>query len=313
MNGKKNELVLIVGGTGHLGFKVVRELVRQGRRVRALVRPETDARRLEQLPVEIVPGDLMDPRSLSRAAAGVDAIITTAAGYMRRRKTDTPEIDRSGNFNLVDAARAAGVERLVFTSVLNCELAESVPHFWNKKLVEDHMEESGVPFVSVRPGAFIDQGRDYLLEGVRKGRVLAIGDPDLRYTQVLTEDVARYLVLALDVPAAVGQRINIGYNRAASAVEVASVLSRLLGRKVRARAVPWWLANATLAAAGWMSEAARDFHAMLKFAQTGQYVADTTLQGQLFGEPPSMEDALRRWVVETGLAPQMGRIEGGVS
>jgi uncharacterized protein YbjT (DUF2867 family) len=56
---------------------------------------------------------------------------------------------------LVDAARRAGLDRFVFTSILTCDKAPGAPHLWQKKLIEDHLEASGVPFVSVRPGAFV--------------------------------------------------------------------------------------------------------------------------------------------------------------
>lgn len=292
--------VLVVGATGHLGGKVVEELIRRQMPIRALVRPGSDAARLESLGVEIARGDLLDRDSLSRAVVGVDAIITTAAGYMRRRRTDTDEIDLKGNFNLADATRAAGTRVLVFTSVLNCEQAREVPHFWNKKLVEDYLVKIDVPFVSLRPGAFIDQGRDYLREGVEKGIVPAIGDPRLAYTQVLCEDVARFLVAAVHTPAALGQRISIGCDRPASAIDVAAVISARLGRRIRVRAIPWWLASAGLALAGVFSAGARDFRAMLKFAQTGNYVADTSAQRLLFGELPTVEDALERWLQPRG-------------
>jgi uncharacterized protein YbjT (DUF2867 family) len=56
---------------------------------------------------------------------------------------------------LVDAARRAGLGRFVFTSILTCDKAPGEPHFWCKKLIEDHLEPSGVPFMSLRPGAFV--------------------------------------------------------------------------------------------------------------------------------------------------------------
>ena len=62
-----NGPVLVVGGTGMLGGQVVTELLSRGKRVRALVRPTSDAKSLERAGVEIVRGDMMDPRSLLQA------------------------------------------------------------------------------------------------------------------------------------------------------------------------------------------------------------------------------------------------------
>src|SRR5215207_6752073 len=92
--------VLVVGGTGMLGGQVVTELLNRGRQVRALVRPGSDASRLESAGVEIARGDMMDQESLLHAMAGADAVVTTAAGYTRHSKGDTPETDTVGNSNL---------------------------------------------------------------------------------------------------------------------------------------------------------------------------------------------------------------------
>ena len=78
--------VLVVGATGSLGGKVVDELLKRGKNVRALVRPTSDASRLESRGVEIARGDMLDVDSLVAAMNGADAVITTAAGYTRGGK-----------------------------------------------------------------------------------------------------------------------------------------------------------------------------------------------------------------------------------
>ena len=149
--------ILVVGATGYLGQRVVRALVARGKSVRALVRDGTDPGRIRGPGVETVPGNMLDPASLDRALAGVSALVTTAIGYSARKPGDTLEsVDGLGNRNLIDAARRAKLGRFVLTSILTCELAPDVPHFWQKKLTEDYLEASGVPFVSLRPGAFLN-------------------------------------------------------------------------------------------------------------------------------------------------------------
>ena len=76
---------------------------------------------------------------------GADAVVTTAAGYTRHSKGDTPEIDKTGNRNLADAASQAGIRRFVLTSILTCDQTPEVPHFWHKKLAEDQAGGTGRP------------------------------------------------------------------------------------------------------------------------------------------------------------------------
>ena len=122
----------------------------------------------------------------------------------------------------------------MFTSILTCDQAPGVPHFWQKKLIEDYLEASGVPFVALRPGAFVGAW-DFWSRGLRKGRLMALGSPTARWTYVQVDDVARYLAQAVDDPRAVGRRIDIGTDRPVSAQDLAADFTKILGRD-RARA-----------------------------------------------------------------------------
>src|SRR2546428_9684132 len=147
---------------------------------------------------------MLDPASLERAMSGSNAVVTTAAGYTRRRKGDSLEkVDDLGNRNLVDASKKMGIRRFVFTSILTCDQARDVPHFWQKKLIEDYLERSGVPFVALRPGAFLGGGSARVFsQGLEKGRMLAFASTTVRWTYIHPNDVARGLALARAVPRA---------------------------------------------------------------------------------------------------------------
>jgi uncharacterized protein YbjT (DUF2867 family) len=292
--------VLVVGGTGFLGSQVVTELLSRGKRVRALVRPASDAKTLEQAGAEIARGDMMDPASLLRAMDGADAVVSTAAGYTRHSKGDTDEIDIIGNRNLADAASKAGVRRFVLTSILTCDQTPEVPHFWHKKLAEDRLEELGVPFVSLRPGAFLDMITRMGSDPFAKRRLMWVGSTTVPMTFVLTQDLAGYLADAVDAPGVDGQRIDIGWDRPVSVQEIADISGRLLGQQIRVRAVPAGLINAARAVVGRFSPMVKDMSAMLRWFQTGGYVADPTRQREVFGQVPTAEDAIARLIRSLG-------------
>ena len=298
---RNRQRVLVVGATGALGQKVVAALRARGKTVRALVRPGSEAGHIEGEGVEIVRGDMMEPASLDRAFAGVDAVITTAAGYTKRRSSDTDAIDTVGNQNLVDAAKRAGTEWFVLTSILASDRAEDVPHFWHKHLAERALDEAGVPHVALRPGAFLDQSVDVFAKGVRKGRIPAMGDRHARWSWVFTDDLARYLAEAVDLgPEWSGRRIDIGWDRPVSTDELAEVIAAQHGAPVRVWALPWPVVSALGAVAGLLSATVRDIVAMLRFFRSGAYVADTTLQARAF-DVPTAEDAVGRWLAGHGL------------
>jgi uncharacterized protein YbjT (DUF2867 family) len=136
---------------------------------------------------------------------------------VRRRKGDSLAAgDDRGNRNLVDAARAAGVGRVVFTSILTRDQAPGIPHFGQKKLIEDYLENSGVLFVALHPGVFVGAW-DFWARGLRRGRLMALGSASVRWAYVHIDDVARYLAQAVNEPQAVGRRIDIGTDRPVSA------------------------------------------------------------------------------------------------
>jgi uncharacterized protein YbjT (DUF2867 family) len=291
--------VLVVGGTGSLGGRVVDALLARDKRVRALVRPSSDAGRLVAAGVEVARGDMMNPHSLFRAMEGADAVVSTAAGYTRHSKGDGPAIDLEGNRNLADAAAAAKVRRFVLTSILTCDQTPDVPHFWHKKLAEDRLEERGVPFVALRPGAFLDlvtQAGDPFT----RRRISWFGSAHVPLTFVLMTDVADYLAAAVDAPLAPAERIDIGWDRPVSMQVVADIAGRLLGEQVKVRSVPAGLIRTAGRVVGPVAPMAKDMAAMVGWFQTGRYVADTTRQQQVFGAVPTAEGAVARLLTGLG-------------
>jgi dihydroflavonol-4-reductase len=110
---------LVTGATGFLGWHVASLLVERGYTVRALVRPSS---RIRELDAEPVSGDLRDPDSLDRAVAGCGLLFHVAADY-RLWAADRSELYRSnvdGTRNILQAARHAGVDRVVYTSTVGC-------------------------------------------------------------------------------------------------------------------------------------------------------------------------------------------------
>ena len=110
----------VTGGSGFVGAHVVRALLCQGAEVRALVRPNSDMRNLEGLPVEIARGDLRDADGLRDAVSGCDELYHVAAFYSTRPE-DSPlmyRINVGGAKSLLQAALEAGVRRVVHTSTI---------------------------------------------------------------------------------------------------------------------------------------------------------------------------------------------------
>jgi len=109
---------LVTGATGFIGASIVRELLKDGREVRVLVRPTSDLANLKGLDVEILKGDLLDSDSLQRGLIGCDVLYHAAADY-RLWVPNPDEMFRTnvgGTKAILEAALESGISRVVYTS-----------------------------------------------------------------------------------------------------------------------------------------------------------------------------------------------------
>jgi uncharacterized protein YbjT (DUF2867 family) len=233
---------------------------------------------------------------------GADAVITTAAGYTRRNK-NANEIDTVGNANLAKAAAEAGVRRFVLTSILTADQTPQVSHFWHKKLAEDALEQNKVPFVALRPGAFLDQVTEWSGDPFEKKRLMWFGSTKVLLTFVLTSHLAEYLAAAVDADIADGERIDIGWQRPVSMQDIADIATASVGTEIKIRAVPGGVLKVMSSVVGLFVPGFKDMGAMIAWFGTGKYVADSTRQTELFGPPPTPKYAVDEFARSLGHTP----------
>jgi uncharacterized protein YbjT (DUF2867 family) len=300
--------VTVVGATGALGMEIVKALMKQGVDVRAVVRPTSYRTKLEKLGVtDFVSGDMMDPDSLNKALSALpksDAVIATAAGYTSHTKGDTAKTDTEGYRNLVDAAKAAGIPRFVLISILECDKAEIVPHFYHKYMVEKYLAEKGQPFIALRAGAFLDQSKDFVLPKVQKG-IFPELVPGVSLGMIYTPDLARYAALAaVTLPdSELGTAIDVGWDRPATGADLAQAFSKVLGKTIVPKpAFPPFATHFIMPVASLFNQSMKDMYLMVKWIQKGEYISKNTgRQLALFGDLPSIEQAAKRYCKDKGL------------
>jgi dihydroflavonol-4-reductase len=163
---------LVTGAAGFLGSHVTRQLVARGEEVRVLLRASSTNRAIADLSLEYVTGDLRDPASLDRAMKGVKRVFHVAADYRlwAKRKQDIYDSNVGGTKNLLDAAKRAGVEQLIYTSTVatiavdrqqlpneatDAKLEEMVGHYKRSKWMAErealNAAKSGLPVVVAMP------------------------------------------------------------------------------------------------------------------------------------------------------------------
>ncbi|MEH1812669.1 MAG: NAD(P)H-binding protein [Nostoc sp.] len=147
----------VAGATGETGRRIVQELIARNIPVRALVRDIEKARAILSPEAELVVGDVLQPESLT-AALGDSTVLLVATGAKPSFDPTGPyKVDFEGTKNLVDAAKAKGIEHLILVSSLcTSRLFHPLNLFWLillwKKQAEEYIQKSGLTYTIVRPG-----------------------------------------------------------------------------------------------------------------------------------------------------------------
>lgn len=236
MNGSR---VLVVGATGQLGSAIVRTLVAAGATVRAVARDRTKLAALGP-GVEIASADFLDLPRLTEACRDVDQIVATANNNMGKGATSPMRIDLAGYQNLCAAARNMRVRRLIYVSYRGVSQDVPVDIFRLKWYIEDAIRRSGVPYVMLRPTAFMDVWiREIFGKGIRdKGVATIFGDGHSVGNYIAVEDVAAFVVQVLSRPEVVNEAVDVGGPSNVSQNDLVTLIERRLNVRAKRRHVP---------------------------------------------------------------------------
>jgi uncharacterized protein YbjT (DUF2867 family) len=218
--------VLMVGATGKYASLVMPELKQHGAVVRALVRNEGKAGAARQQGAdETAIGDLNDPNSLRVAADGVDGVFHINPAF-------APDEANMG-VAMVEAAKAAGVRKFVFSGVIHPSISKMTNHA-AKLPVEEALYESGMDFTVLQPTMFmqnLDSGWSAVLE---HGQISVPYSKLAKMCYVDYRDVAAAAALALTEDKLSYGTFELCAPGMVNGVELAALASEALGRKIEA-------------------------------------------------------------------------------
>lgn len=268
--------VLVAGATGQIGSHVIPILLNNGHKVRALVRrPDAQIHGVERGAIEYAVGSLEDRDSLVQALKGIDVVVSSANAIIPSGKTmSVKAISDQGYENFISAAEEAGVRQWVQSSVPSVSPAfdATVPELAGKRLIEARLERSSIAHTIIRNPAFTDvwmvmtgagaaandhphatTSRPYgfmkMWQGMtsnlvaKRGILLAPGGRQHGSPFIAVQDVANMMAGVVGKQAAYERTIESGGPAWVTWGELAELMSKKAGRKVRVIPMPAWFAR----------------------------------------------------------------------
>lgn len=324
---------LVTGASGFVGSAVTRALLAAGHRVRVLLRPGSDRRNVHGLSVEVAIGDLAEPATLRAALKGCDALFHVAADYRlwARRPQELYTHNVDGTVALMQAARTAGLARIVYTSSVATlgirpdrrpadedtpvALADMIGHYKRSKFLAEGavrrlVTEHGLPAVIVNPSTPVGP-RDIkptptgrMILDATCGRLPAYVDTGLNIVHV--DDVAQGHLQAFD-RGAVGERYILG-GEDLTLREILARIAALTGRPAPRLRLP----HAAVLPIAYLSEAwawltgSREPRATVdgvRMSRKHMFFSSDKARRELGYSPRPADEALRdaiRWFLDNG-------------
>ena len=228
-------MILVTGGSGFIGRRVVARLADGGESLRVVARGQRPA----ALPdgVEKVQGDVASGEGLPEAMAGVEKVVHLVAIIRERGAQTFESVIGRGTERVVEAAQAAGVKKLVYVSAIGAQDDPQYPYLYAKWQAERSVTQSGLKHTILRPSIVFGEDDEFInaLAGlVRYNPLVPVaGDGKARFQPIWVEDLVTCILACLDEDAHSGQVLEIGgpehltYDEMLDAVKDALGKSRL--------------------------------------------------------------------------------------
>jgi uncharacterized protein YbjT (DUF2867 family) len=281
-------VIAITGAAGKTGRAIVRALAARGAEVRAVVHREERIGMMTGLGAsDVAVGDLTDRPSLRAAFDGVSTVYHICPNM----RPDEVEIGE----RVIEACKRAGVERLVYHSVLHPQI-EAMPHHWNKLRVEERLIESGLSFSILQPAAYMQNLKEQRRSVVEQGLLEVPYAESTRVAMVDLNDVAEAAARVLTENGHEGAIYELCGPEVMDQAEVAGVLCKALGRLVQVAVLDRRAWKVRAAKTGLSDYAIGTLLAMFRHYEQHGFWGSSRVLEALLGRPPrTLEQVACRW------------------
>jgi uncharacterized protein YbjT (DUF2867 family) len=293
-------LILVIGGRSKIGAALIGDLLGRGQQVRALVRAGEAAGGLA-MGAEAVTGDLADEGSLVAAMDGIEKVFLLSS----------PHPDAVGwHRNAIDAARRTQVQVLVRSSILGADRESPAGFISAHTTCDRYLEESGLPYVIVRPNLFLQNIPESTIPSVDASGTFYADAGKARISMVDTRDVAVVAAVVLTEPGHTGAHYDVTGPEALSYADVAAKLTSATGRHITYADAPDDAVRQALLGAGldeWFANALVGLYQDYRRSGADGYAAQVTgTVERLTGRPARSLDDLLAEIAPTVQATHRG-------
>jgi uncharacterized protein YbjT (DUF2867 family) len=232
--------LLIVGGTGTLGRQIVLQALTKGYPVRCLVRNFRKANFLKEWGAELVYGDLSQPETIPPCFKGISAVID-ASTSRPNELNGLKSVDLDGKLALIEAAKAANIQRFIFCSTQNLEQFPNIPLMRLKQTIENSLKESGISYTIFRLTGFYQGLIEQYAIPILENLPIWVTNENTCVSYMDTQDIAKFCLRALQLPETSNQTFFLGGPKGWISSEIISLCEQLAGQSAKVQKVPIFL------------------------------------------------------------------------
>lgn len=229
--------LLIIGGTGTLGRQMVLQALLKGYPVRCMVRNFRKANFLKEWGVELVYGDLTKPETLPPCFKGITAVIDASTSRPNELES-LKKVDWDGKIALIDAAKAANIQRFIFFSAQNVEQFENIPLMKLKYGIEKKLEASNIPYTIFRLTGFYQGLIEQYAIPILENLPIWVTNENTYIAYMDTQDIAKFSLRSLQIPQTINQTFFLSGLKGCVSSEIIMLCEQLAGQTARVQRVP---------------------------------------------------------------------------
>ncbi len=234
--------VLISGATGYLGSYVAKEFKKQNYFTKVLARNPQKLKNAGIIADEVIIAEVTDKATLTGCCEGVDIVFSSIGITKQKDGLTYMDVDYQANLNLLEEARASGVKKFIYVSVLNGQNLRHLKICEAKEKLVDALKNSGMDYCIIRPTGYFSDMKEFY-EMAEKGRVFLFGNGEHTMNPIHGEDLAKACV---DAAHSIEKEIPVGGPDVYTYNQIGETAFSVSGKKKKITHIPGWVKNLVL-------------------------------------------------------------------